>query len=230
MPRKRQTSRPLAVLLIAGALSLALTASAAAVIYVYGNGFPSKQAFKEIKRAGGGGKNCGKRFREKANTMRVHVIGRRLCEFEPPVLGDSSQPNHVIYAKGTVLKKQNPKAVRKAAYLAVRARVGGGNHYQLQIRPKGKRFKLSRSPDSGAVSEAGTSDAINQLGRHNTLRLDVKGARVTALVNGEELASVVDPNPEAVNGRRVSFGLGSRKSTKREILGAFKRIRVGIAD
>jgi hypothetical protein len=228
MKSKPKTARSLAVLLVAAALSLALTASATAVIYVYGNGFPSKQAFKEITRGGGGKKNCGKRFREKAHIMRVHVIGKRLCDFEPPVVGDSSSPNHVIYAKGTVLRKQNPKALRDAGYLAVRARAGGGNNYELQIRPKGKRFKLTRSPASGAVSESGTSDAINKLGRHNTLRLEVKGDRVRAVVNGEELASVVDPNANQVTGRRVAFGIGSRKDAEREILGSFKRIRVGI--
>jgi hypothetical protein len=229
MRSKLRPTRTLALLLTAGALSLALTASAAAVIYVYGNGFASKSAFKEMKRTGGG-KKCQKHYREKAKSMRVHVVGKRLCEFSPPVVGDATRPDHVIFAKGQVLPKKTPKALREAAYLAVKVRMGRGDAYELQIRPKGRRFKLLRKPSSGAVSEAGKSDAIRPLKKPNSLRLDVKGARVTAIVNGDQLTSVVDPNPEGVAGRKVGFGIGSRKNSKRAIVGAFERVRVGIAE
>jgi hypothetical protein len=229
MRSNRNTARPLAVLLAAGALSLTLAAGALAVVYVYGNGFSSKQAFKEVERAGGG-KKCDKRYRKESTAMRVSVQGKRLCEFSPPVVGDAPQPDHVVYAKGQVLPKKTPKSLREAAYLAVKVRAGRGDSYELQVRPKGGRFKLLRSPAAGAVSEQGKSDAIKPLKRTNALRLEVKGARVKAFVNGEELASVVDPNPEEVGGRKVAFGIGSRKNSSRAIIGVFERIRVGIAE
>lgn len=229
MQSKRQRSRSLAALLAAGALSLALTASAAAVIYVYGNGFSSRGAFNEIERTGGG-KKCDKRYRDKSKAMGVSVEGKRLCEFSPPVVGDAQQPDHVVYAKGRVLAKKTPKSLREAAYLAVKVRVGRGDSYELQIRPKGGRYKLLRSPEAGAVSEEGRSDAIKPLKSSNALRLEVRGARVTALVNGDELVSVVDPNPEEVGGRKVGFGIGSRKNSSRAIVGVFERVRVGIAE
>lgn len=229
MRPKRKTTRTMALLLTAGALSLALTASAAAVIYVYGNGFSSKGAIKEMKRSGGG-KKCDKRYREKSKQMGVTVEGKRLCEFSPPVVGDGGQPDHVVYAKGQILPKKTPKALREAAYLAVKLRLGRGDWYELEIRPKGGRYKLSRSPQEGAVSEAGRSDAIRKLNKPNALRLEAKGARITASVNGDELVSVVDPNPDEVGGRKVGFGIGSRKNSKRPVVGAFDRVRVGIAE
>jgi hypothetical protein len=230
MRPKRKSRRTLALLLAAGALSLALAASAVAVVYVYGNGFSTRGAYKEIKRSGGGGKKCDKRWRKKAKSMGVSVQGKRLCEFSPPVVGDAAQPDHVIFAKGQVLPKKTPKALREAAYLAVKLRLGRGDWYELQIRPKGGRFKLERKPSEGAVSEEGRSDAIRPLNKPNALRLEAKGARIRAHVNGEELVSVVDPNPEEVGGRKVGFGIGSRKNSSREIIGVFDRVRVGIAE
>jgi hypothetical protein len=227
---KRKPTRTLALLLTAGALSLALTASAAAIVYVYGNGFSSRGAYKEIKRSGGGGKKCDKRYREKAKSMGAAVKGKRLCEFSPPVVGDAAQPDHVIFAKGQILPRKTPKALRKSAYLAVKLRLGRGDWYELQIRPKSGRYKLDRSPSANAVSEAGRSDAIRKLNKPNALRLEAKGARIRASVNGDELVSVVDPNPDQVGGRKVGFGIGSRKNSSRPTVGSFTRVRVGIAE
>ena len=42
--------------------------------------------------------------------------------------------------------------------------------------------------------------------------------------------TVVDPNPEEVGGRKVGFGIGSRKDSSRNTVGVFERVRVGIAD
>ena len=162
--------------------------------------------------------------------MGVSVEGKRLCEFSPPVVGDAAQPDHVIFAKGQILPRKTPKALRKSAYLAVKLRLGRGDWYELQIRPKSGRYKLERSPTANAVSEAGRSDAIRKLNKPNALRLEAKGARIRALVNGDELVSVVDPNPEEVGGRKVGFGIGSRKNSKRATVGSFTRVRVGIAE
>ncbi len=229
MRPNRKPTRTLALLLTAGALSLALTASAAAVIYVYGNGFSKKGTVKEIKRTGGG-KKCDKRHRKNSDSMGISFEGKRLCEYSPPVVGDAAQPDHVIFAKGQVLPKKTPKALREAAYLAVKLRLGRGDAYEFQVRPKGGRYKLLRSPSAGAVSEQGRSDAIKPLKKPNSLRLEVKGARVKAFVNGEELVSVVDPNPEEVGGRKVGFGIGSRKNSSRSTVGVFERVRVGLAE
>jgi hypothetical protein len=229
MHSKRLTPRSLAVLLTAGALTLVLAGSAAAVIYVYGNGFKSKGSVAELEKSGGGDQ-CDKRFRKRSKDMTITLEGKRLCGYSPPVFGDTQQPDHVVYAKGQILAKKTPKALRKAAYLAVEVRVGGGDSYELQVRPKGRRFKLLRNPSSAAVSEGGESNAIKPIKDPNALRLEVKGERVRAFVNGRLLAAVEDPNPGQLAGRRVSFGLGSRKDSSRSTVGVFERVRAGVVD
>lgn len=229
MQSKRLTTRSLAAVLAAGALGLAVAGSAAAVIYVYGNGLSSKGSVKELQKTSGGRK-CDKRFRERSKDMSITLEGKRLCAFSPPVFGDAEQPNHAVYAKGQVLASQTSKKLRGAAYMALEVRVGGGDSYELQVRPKGRRFKLIRSPSSAAVSESGQSSAIRPLRQQNGLRLEVKGGRVRAFANGQLLASVLDPNPEQLEGRRVSFGLGSRKDSSRPTVGVFERVRVGVVE
>ena len=229
MKSQRQLTRTLVVLLTAGALCLGLTASAAGVIYIYHNAFATKAAFKEIKRTGGGN-NCDRRWRERTKSMGVTVQGKRLCAFSPPVVGDADQPDHAIAAVGQVLPKKTTRPLRRAAYLAVRLRLGRGDFYELQIRPRGRRYRLLRSPEEGVVSEGGQSNAINALKEKNRLQLQVKGARVKASVNGRRLVTVVDPSPEDVRGRRTAFGLGNRKNASGTVAGVFRRVRVGIAE
>lgn len=222
-------TRTLAVLLAAGAVALAMAGTAGAVIFVYSTGFSSKSSVQELDRLGGG-KECDKRFRKRTKDMLVSLEGRRLCEYSPQVFGDADQPDHVVYAKGQVLAKQTPKKLRRGAYLAVTVRVGGGNSYEFQVKPKGRRFKLIRNPSSDAVSEAGKSKAIKAATKPNGLRLEAKGSKVRAFVNGDLVASVDDPNADQLDGRRVGFGLGSRKDSSRATVGVFERLRVGIAE
>jgi hypothetical protein len=229
MRPKRTRPRSLAILLAAAAISLGLAAGATAAIFVYGNGFSTKAQFKEIKRSSGG-KRCDKDYRDKSTSMKISLAGKRLCAYSTPLVGDAPQPNHVIWAKGQVLPKKTPDALRKAAYLALRVRAGRGDYYELQVRPRGHHWKLLRSPNEGKVADAGRSDAIRPLKAPNKLQLQVRGARVTAFANGKKLISVVDPNPNEVQGRKVAFGLGSRKDSRRETVGVFERIKAGIAD
>ena len=228
MRRKRQRSRFLVPALCAAGLSLALVAGAQAVIYVYSNGFSARDDVREITRKGGGAK-CDKSFHRKAGSMGVSAQGKRLCEYSPPVAGDGNQPNHVFMAKGRVLKG-TPKALRDDAYLAVKVRAGHGRGYELQVRPKAGRFKLVRSPSGGGVEESGKSNAIKKIGKLNTLRVEVKNARVKAFVNGQQVAGAVDSNPEKIDGRKLTFGIGSRKDGHRPVVGSFDRIRAGLAN
>jgi hypothetical protein len=228
MRSKPQRSRIPAVLVCATVLSLALVAGAQAVIYVYSNGFSARDDVREITRKGGGAK-CDKSFHRKAGSMGVSAEGKRLCEYSPPVAGDGNQPNHVFMAKGRVLKR-TPKALRDDAYLAIKVRAGHGRGYELQVRPKAGRFKLVRSPSGGGVEESGKSNAINKIGKLNTLRLEVKNARVKAFVNGQQVAGALDSNPEQIDGRKLTFGIGSRKNGHRPVVGSFDRIRAGLAN
>lgn len=230
MNLKRSRTRTLATLLIAGTLSLGLAAGAGAAIWIYGNGFSNKATIKELKRSSGG-KKCKKRYKQKAKQLRVVFTGQRYCGYSPPVVGDGSQPNHAVFAKGRIVKKGLSKGLRKAAYLAVRVRVGKGDFYELQVRPRGKHYKLWRKPDQGGPDdEKGRSSDIKPLKASNTLRIEAKGARITGYVNGKEVATLVDANPGGVAGRKVSFGVGSRRNSSRETVAVFDRVRVGLAD
>jgi len=229
MQTKHLKTRSLATLLIAGVLSLALVAGAGGAIYVYKNNFGSKQKYNDIRKAGGGSK-CKKAYRAKSKSMRVSLSGKTHCVFRPPVVGDSSQPNHVVFAKGKVLHKRTPKSLRKHAYLAVRVRIGNGDAYELMVRPSDRVFRLVRQKDDAGLTQRGTSSKIRPPKEPNALRLEAKGGRISAFVNGAEVASFADPNHEQIAGRRVSFGLGSRKNGERRTVGAFNMVRVGLAN
>jgi hypothetical protein len=229
MPRQRTRSRVLGSLLAAGALSIALVGGAAAAIYVYDTSFGSKKAFREMKKSAGA-KNCDKGYREKSESMRISVTRKKVCAFSPPVVGDATQPNHVIRATGQALPKQTPKSLREAAYLVLRVREGRGGYYELRVRPRGKQWKLLRHPSSNAFNEGGKSKAIRSLKKLNNLRLSVKGGRVSASVNGKKLTSALDANPGQIDGRKTAFGLGNRKDSSRAIVGVYERVRVGISE
>jgi hypothetical protein len=51
---------------------------------------------------------------------------------------------------------------------------------------------------------------------------------VTAFVNGASVASYDDPNPGQVSGRKVAFGIGSRKNVNNGPIGVFKSVKVGV--
>lgn len=230
MRSNRATTRGLVAALCAGALSLALVGAAgAAIVTIYTNPFKTNAQYKEIKRSGGGGQ-CGRGHRKRADMMRITVVGKRLCRFSPPFFGDSAQPDHVITAVGQIVPKKTPKALRKSAYLAVQLRLGRGGYYELQVRPRGKRFKLSRKPSGGGVAARGQSRAIKPLKQLNRIQLEVEGARVKARINGDVVARAVDSAPGALDGRKVAFGLGNRKDSSRAVVGVFKQIRAGVVE
>lgn len=211
------------------ALGAGLFASGAAgLVAVYVNNLSSKAQYKELKRASGGEKGCERSYRKKAKAMRVSVRGQRLCAYMPPVTGDGPRPNHDFAVDGKVLKS-TPKAFRKPAYLAILVRVGGGNSYELQVRPKSKRFRLVRNPDGAAFPASGQNrKAIAGIGKRNKLRIRAKGATVTAWVNGKRLANVTDPDAADFKGAKVAFGLGSRRAGDRGPVAAFDRIRLRV--
>lgn len=225
---KNRSSQAWMALAVAAALSLAFVSVATAVVYVYGNKFASGADYREIDQAGGGGRDCDASYRRESQSMRVEVSGETLCEYSPPVIGDSGQPDHEIVVEGRILER-TPKNVRKQAYLAARVRVGEGDFYELRVTPKGRKFRLSRSPEAAAgLPLSGESNAIKPFGARNTLRLRVKGNDVTAFVNGDSVASFTDPNASQVEGRRVSFGVGSTKDVSNGPIGVFKQVRVGV--
>lgn len=225
--RSMRSTRPLlACLAVAGGLALA--AGAYATVAVYSQSFNGKASVRAMKQASGGNR-CAKGFRDKAKMMRV-VVKRKdvLCSYSPPVIGDSAVPDHEISLMGRILKKETPRAVRRASYISLRLRVAKGSSYELQVFPHRERWRLERHPSGGDFPVVGTSQNIKGIGGKNRLRLRAFGAKVVAHVNGKRLVLITDPDPGQVKGRKIAFGVGSRKDTKRGPAAVFDNLRIAI--
>lgn len=207
------------------AACLLLAGAAAAAVAVYKNGFNDRADFKAIERIAGG-KECGKSWKGKKLLGVRTADGRRDCMYGTPVEGDSKQPDHTIQAVGKV-GKQTDKKIRDSVYVGVALRVNRRSDYQLRIFPKGRRWQLIRSGDG---IRAGRDGAIDKLGAKNKLRLVAEGSRITAKVNGQQLASFKDEQPDEVSGRKSAIVFGSTSKRNKKALGSFDQIRVLVPD
>lgn len=209
---------------------VAFAAVADASVAIYQNDFSSKAEYKELRKSGGG-KKCGSRYRKQAQTLVASVKkAPASCGFRPPVQGDGALPDHQLRLDAKLLPK-TPKSARKRAFLSVELRAGaGGVGYQLKVFPKKKRYELTRSPGGGGggFPAKGKSGEINGIGERNRLTLQAFGARVRALVNGEEVADVSDDNPGQVDGQKLRIGLGAEQKAGKGAVAAFKKLRIAI--
>lgn len=218
---------------VLGTAALALTvgiATAVADVVVYSNDFSHHAKFKEIERSGGG-KRCDRKYRQKSKVMLASVKSSpTTCSFRPPVQGDDELANYSAGIAGKILKK-TPKSVRGGAFIEVTVRAGAGDTgYSLRIFPQKKRYELSRGPAGGGFPAKGKSGAINKINQRNDIRLIVSGAKVTALVNGKQVAQLDDGDPGQVEGKKIRFALGSQKRSKKEVVGTFKKVTVAVPD
>lgn len=224
-------TRPKRVVAVASAIVLGAAATAAAGgVTVYKNDFSSRAEFREIAKSGGGDR-CDRRYRKKSKAMRASVQrGPTTCSFRPPVQGDGELPNHIGHVDGKILKS-TANSVRGGAFIEISLRSGGGGvGYTLRVFPEKKRFELIRGPEGGGggFPAEGRSAKIKPINKRNKLRLSAAGADVVATVNGEEVASVSDDAPGQVSGRKVRFGVGNEKQSRKEVAAVFKRISVGV--
>ena len=228
MIRLRQTTTALALAIGATALLAAGITTALASVTVYSNDFSSKAKFAEIVRAGGG-KRCDRSYRSKSKAMRAAVkASPTTCSYRPPVQGDRELPNHEVTVEGKILKK-TPKSMRGGAFLEVTVRAGGGGvGYALRVFPRKHRFELRRVPSGDGFPVRGRDKAINRVHERNQLRLVARGAKITASVNGKELASVDDVNPGQVLGSKIRFGVGNAKQKSKPVAATFKKIAVAV--
>lgn len=217
MGTHRRTSSALALLATALALGLA-AAAALATVTVYKNNFSGKPEARELEHVEGS--SCDKSWRRSAENLLVKVKkGPEVCGYQPPVEGDSDQPDHDWQAKAKLLN-DTPKGVRDGAYLAVAVRVGKDAGYELRVFPTTKKYELRRSPSGGGgpFPATGTGPAIKGINKANALRLKAKGATVTALANGTQLAQETDPNPGDVGGRKLEVAIGHTKNSGKPVL------------
>jgi hypothetical protein len=214
--------------LCAAIVTIAGAAVAFAEFTVYQNDFGSKAEFKEIYKSGGA-KACDRRFRKQSKSMVASVHrGKTTCSFRPPVQGDGELPNHIATLEGKILKR-TPKSMRGGAFIEVTLRAGGaGSGYTLRVIPGKRRFELQRSPGGEGFPVEGRDRAIKGVHDRNTLRLVARGAKITAVVNGKELAVIDDPNPAQVPGTKVRFAVGNAKQKSKPVIATFKRVAVAV--
>jgi hypothetical protein len=223
-PHRRTRS---AVALLAATLALGLAAAVAlGAVTVYKNNFSSKAEGKELSHTRG--KHCNKRWREKAKSVRARRNrGSGICGYRPPIEGDTERPDHDFRAK-QVLLKTTPKSLRRSAYVAIAVRSSKSSGYVLRIFPKRHRFELGRSPSGGGSGfpAEGRNQAIKGVGKPNIVRLKVVGNRVTASVNGTQLASEVDSNAGEVAGRKLEVGVGSKRRSNKRVYATFDNLKL----
>lgn len=229
MSPRRERSRWLSLAGIGAVAALVAAASAFGYVSIYNNTFNSKSKYREIKKIGKSDR-CDREYKEGRGVMEVWAKqGPRQCWFAPPVQGVSPRPDHRFDAAGRVMR-ETPKGLRRHAFLTLALRVGGGNRYDLRVFPKDRRFQLRRSPDGAGFPVAADSNAVAGIGQLNKMALIAEGARVRALVNGTEVANVVDPNPNDVKGRKLEFGVGSVKEARGRTVANYDRLKVSVPD
>lgn len=206
---------------------LALAATAGAVVYVYSNNFGSHGAFQEINQLGSGKKACREKYLGAAEKMRVTLKDKRFCAYTPPVEADADQPDHEVVLGARFKRNDATERAEKATYLAVRVRASGPSHYELLVHPALKTVQFSRNGDASGLP-GGEDNAVNSLGKLNTLRLRVTGGQVTGFVNGQNVGSFTDGNPNQVAGRKVNFGPGFSRNVPSGPIALIERVQVGV--
>jgi len=223
----RLTRRAPALLVALAAIGIG-AATALAGVTVYKNDLSSKREAKELRHAEG--RHCDKRWRKKAESLRVDVTkGPNLCGYRPPVQGDTPGPDLDLQAKQKLLKA-TPRGIRDGAYLVLEVRSAKNTGYQLRVFPRKHKFQLVRVPsgNGSGFPVKGTSNAIKGVDKPNVLRLSAVGNKVTAKVNGKKLARVTDSNSAEVSGRSLEVGIGNKKSTSKQASGTLDDIKVQV--
>jgi hypothetical protein len=223
----RRRTRSVVTLLAAALVVGFAAAMALGAVNVYKNNFSSKAEGKELRHSRG--EHCAKRWRKKAKSVRAQRNrGSGTCGYRPPVAGDAAGPDHDLRAKQKLLKA-TAKGLRRSAYVSLAVRSGkGGTGYELRIFPKRHRFELERTPSGGGggFPAEGRSRAIKGVNKPNLVRLKVTGNRVTARVNGTQLARVTDSNAAEVSGRKLEVGVGSTRRSRKQVAASFDNVKV----
>lgn len=227
MKTRASTSWTLVAALVTAALAIA-SAAALAAVTVYENDFSSRAEYRAVVNSGGG-KGCDRNYREKSEAMIASLRrGPATCSFRAPVAGDRELPNHEVRLDSKILKRTD-RSVRGGAFVELSVRSGGGGTgYALRVLPKRQRFVLRRGPAGSGFPVQGKSDAINPINERNQLRLIATGAEIRALVNGEQVAKLSDPDPGEVDGRKMRFAIGNQKDKRGKVVGTFRQVALAV--
>ena len=206
-----------AIALLAALLTL-VPAAGAALVGIYRNPMEGKGQLAQIKKFSGD--RCGRGASDHAFGI---VIGKRTreCSYRTPVVGRDLE----IAATERLLGK-TPKSVRRAAYLALDLRAGGGARYQLAAYPFQRKAQLRKILPDGTIEYLQVAKDVARIkgvDRDNELRLrafnvtegEEKGScRILAYVGDQFPADVTDDAAGELGGRASGFSVGSAKVAK----------------
>lgn len=224
----RNNKLRLAVISAAAFGVLALAAVALANVTIYSNTFSNKSQYRQVTPSGTNNA-CDRSFRKTAKKIRIVVeTGDRLCQLRPPVVADSDRPDQDVQVDGKLIKSETPKSQRKGAFLSLAIRFGPKQSYQLMVKPKSKKYFLTRSPDGPGFPVEGTLNRIRPLDEPNNLRLRAVKNKIRAYINNKKVASKTDNSSGDVTGRRVAFGIGNTRPGKKKVAGLMDNLRVQV--
>ena len=227
MNRPTRIAIPLAVIGTAAVTAVAV----AAAIPIYSNDMSTTAARSQLVRIGDG--KCMRSAG--AETLKIAVGKRtRECQLRTPVIGGNLE----IVATSRLLPG-TPSEMQARVFVGIGVRDGNGGQYELAVFPRKGSFQLRRDvpPDGDRTLLAkGDANAVKGVGKPNKLRLQAfptpgGETRVTAYVNGRNVASVIEDAHAAstVTGRFSTLSVGSAKAAK-GAKASFDDLRVAVPD
>lgn len=205
--------------LLAVGLVAASSAAAAGLIGIYRNPMASKGQLRQVAKLSG--ERCGRAGTGSALKVTVGKATKE-CTYSTPVQGRDLE----IAATARLLG-ETPKAVQRAAYLALDLRAGGGARYQLTVYPLQRKAQLRKVLADGAIEyldiEKDLTDQVGGADKANKLRLrafnvvsgDEKGnCRILGFVGAQPVLEATDAGAGDLGGRASGFSLGSAKVAK----------------
>ncbi len=194
-------------------------------VRVYINEFKSNSDAKSLSLTG---KGCKAEVRGNKGQLGVSTAeGGSRCRLRLPVQGDAAQPNHIVKVLGKLLPKTSEN-VRTKTYLAVTVREGGGGYYELRIYPEKQKYSLVRKPEDAAFPVTVKDKGIGGTGEKNRITLSAIGDAVKAKINKVDVDEVIDPQPGALPGTKISIVLGQEGSSSEGASIWFKDLSVEV--
>ena len=205
----------------------ALYGLAFGAVRVYENEFENADAANELQLTG---KGCEAELRGNKGQLGVFTAeGGTRCRLRLPVLGSESQPDHIVEATAKLLPR-TPEQIRDKVYVAITVREGGGGYYELRIYPEKKKYSVTRKPEDAAFPITDKDNKIGGTGDKNQLTLRAIGDSVSAKINKIVVDEVIDPQPGALPGTKISIVLGQEGSSSDGAAAWFKDLRVLVPD
>jgi hypothetical protein len=187
------------------------SAAAAQLVGVYRNGLETTAQRGELVKLSGA--VCKRGGGE--DSVRI-VLGKKTdsCAYRTPVVGRNLE----VAATERILSG-TPKALQKAAYVAIQLRAGGGDKYEIRAYPMQKKAQLIR------VTEAGTKylaieKNVKEIGAINeptVVRLRVEkaagtaAATITAYIGPTAIGEVTDEEAGELAGEASAVSVGATK-------------------